>query len=353
MVAVDGSGLGHLRAASPVRRNRTDRATLRRAHRLARLLAHSSGCARAAATAEWGAVGSLPQVGVPAHYARAQDQVSRRAETSRLARLCDRARTQVAASTHLRSAVRCARGEQPPSGGGGSTPQRRGSAAQQDEGVLKFLSSSGSALLAAEFSEQRTAFFFELLRGLFAPRRSHAAEQESLVRRLSLPDGQLLLPNYPAMPVTRLVCSQQALAESSDALAEFIESISSPHLLGGKPRGAQVDIDQVLDVALSAFSQAAQEIRALLLRTFYTFDTNRDGVLSIAEFGELCGALHPGTSQSQIELLFLKTQEASEKLVLENGEKDVGDALLPEAFVATMLSAADMLSPQDRSAADV
>mmetsp|Transcript_2754 Transcript_2754/g.6687 ORF Transcript_2754/g.6687 Transcript_2754/m.6687 type:complete len:220 (+) Transcript_2754:1069-1728(+) len=118
MVAVDGSGLGHLRAASPVRRNRTDRATLRRAHRLARLLAHSSGCARAAATAEWGAVGSLPQVGVPAHYARAQDQVSRRAETSRLARLCDRARTQVAASTHLRSAVRCARGEQPPSGGG-------------------------------------------------------------------------------------------------------------------------------------------------------------------------------------------------------------------------------------------
>ncbi|KAJ1620398.1 hypothetical protein T492DRAFT_847824 [Pavlovales sp. CCMP2436] len=182
-------------------------------------------------------------------------------------------------------------------GGGGSTPQRRGSAAQQDEGVLKFLSSSGSALLAAEFSEQRTAFFFELLRGLFAPRRSHAAEQESLVRRLSLPDGQLLLPNYPAMPVTRLVCSQQALAESSDALAEFIESISSPHLLGGKPRGAQVDIDQlagvrgaqmrVLDVALSAFSQAAQEIRALLLRTFYTFDTNRDGVLSIAEFGEV------------------------------------------------------------------
>jgi hypothetical protein len=86
----------------------------------------------------------------------------------------------------------------------------------------------------------------------------------------------------------------------------------------------------------------AQATREYLLRMFHEHDTNRDGVLSLHEFGELCTTLFPQVSQAQADLLFIATQDASIAL-----KPEVGDELLPEAFVATMFAHAKLLAPPD------
>jgi hypothetical protein len=101
----------------------------------------------------------------------------------------------------------------------------------------------------------------QLLRGIFSATRRFAVRSDEalqMVKQLSVPDGQFLLPNYPAMPITRVVCSQLELADSADLLAEFIDTVSVPHTIDGQSRGTLVDVDAVLSKAMAAYDNSMQ-----------------------------------------------------------------------------------------------
>lgn len=153
-------------------------------------------------------------------------------------------------------------------------------------------------------------------------------------------------------------------------------------MVGGHTRGVQVDIDVVMRRTMEAYdltihvrartraekqsgraraqrltlttygrpgrrrrrapapSPPPQESRQQLLAAFRAVDANQDGVLSLGEFHELCTRLYPHLRQPHVEELFVVVQTVSEQL-----DPNVGDALLPEAFLHTVLANTKQLAP--------
>lgn len=181
---------------------------------------------------------------------------------------------------------------------------------------------------------------------------------------LQAADGACLVPNYPAAPVTRIVCSHEELVESADALSDWLDSMEVPHLVEGIERGKALDLDQVLMRALEEYdrtqevgrasrrglpgtrdSRAApplpQSRRYRLEDAFHAADSDGNGALSMDEFVALCDARFPQLSRADGERLFVQTQQASERI-----DPAIGDALLPEAFIRVAMSHPKLSAPR-------